>query len=408
MSSLKTAAALAWMASLPLATDACANGEATIERWVREALEQHPQGTSARWDVQSSLSQSIGASAWMAPTAQTQYRSDGEISLTLSQMIPGPGKTDGLQEVKKSQLEMAQSDSAERMRQIELSVREAAWMEWMAWRKVEILRQQETLSTDAAQAAQRLQAQGMATPTESWLSKARSRQARSQREEGLAEAKSATAMRESWSGAGEPPLEAAPPRAPDWDDSALLRSVEQRPDIRSMEQDAAMQEAMSRSMRSNLRPDFMVGAMAMRMTNGMPGWGAMAGMTLPFVPWARSMAQNGASAEQAKARSIQARREAMKRMARAEILGHAQKARAAWAAWAELDSAIGPGQDRALADARSRYAQGREMFSMVLSMDDMVRMVRMEAVMRRGEYELERARLLAAAGIGQNGRDGGK
>ena len=41
-------------------------------------------------------------------------------------------------------------------------------------------------------------------------------------------------------------------------------------------------------------------------------------------------------------------------------------------------------------------------------MDDMVRMVRMEAVMRRGEYELERARLLAAAGIGQNGRDGGK
>jgi hypothetical protein len=64
----------------------------------------------------------------------------------------------------------------------------------------------------------------------------------------------------------------------------------------------------------------------------------------------------------------------------------------------EIDSLL-PAQERAVADAGSRYAQGREMLTMVLAMEDMATMTRMEAVMRRGEYELERARLYAAAGL---------
>ena len=179
----------------------------------------------------------------------------------------------------------------------------------------------------------------------------------------------------------------------------MLEALENRPDLRSMQRDASMQEAMKDAMRKSLAPDFMVGGMLMRMTNGMPGWGVMAGMTLPFAPWSRGMADAEIASGTARGHERMMKREAMRRMARTEILDHAAKARTAWNALCEIDSTLLPGQDRAAADARARYASGKEMLSMVLSMEDMIRMTRMEAIMRRGEYELETARLLAAAGL---------
>jgi outer membrane protein TolC len=181
-----------------------------------------------------------------------------------------------------------------------------------------------------------------------------------------------------------------------------------RGDIASMEKDAAMQEAMSESMRTGLRPDIMVGGMAMIMPDGMPGWGVMAGLTLPFVPWAKGMATGEAAGTHARSRATQSKAESMKRMAHAEVIDHANKARAAWNGLSELDTLVLPGQENAIADARARYAQGREMLSMVLAMQDMALMTRMEAAMRRGEYELERARLLAAAGLESFGQAGAR
>jgi len=137
----------------------------------------------------------------------------------------------------------------------------------------------------------------------------------------------------------------------------------------------------------------------MRMTDGMPGWGVMAGMTLPFAPWSRGMAEAEIAGSSARGHERMMKREAMKRMARTELQDHAAKARAAWNTLQEIDSTLLPGQDRAATDARARYASGKEMLSMVLSMEDMIRMTRMEAIMRRGEYELETARLWAAAGL---------
>lgn len=84
-------------------------------------------------------------------------------------------------------------------------------------------------------------------------------------------------------------------------------------------------------------------------------------------------------------------------MALSDLQGHARKAQAAWEAFRETDSLVIPGLERAVADVRSRYAQGREMLPMLLSMEDMVRMARMQRIMSRGEYELERVRLQAAA-----------
>lgn len=93
-------------------------------------------------------------------------------------------------------------------------------------------------------------------------------------------------------------------------------------------------------------------------------------------------------------------------MALVEVQDHMAKAKAAWQALRILDSLVLPGQDQAVVDARSRYAQGREMLPMVFTMEDMVRMTRMDGIMRRGEYELERVRLFAAAGV-EPGRKGG-
>lgn len=380
--------------------------DSTLSRWVAMAREQHPVAKAAEETVGASRAEEKGATSWMPPQALIEARSNGQIDLSLSQMVPGFGKTASLSAVRRAGTRMATRDSAESMRTLALAVRESAWMEWMAWAKHGILREQETLAVRLSGAVRRAQAQGMATPSEAWLAQARVRQIGVDLQTALAAAQAATAMRESWTGPGPTFLVPDSASAPDWDTATLLEAMEQRPDLQSMRDGAAMNEAMARSMDVSLRPDFMVGGMAMRMTDGMPGWGVMAGFTLPFAPWARSMATSGSAAAKVRSRKILAQGQAMERMARAELASHDAKARAAWQALHDLETEIVPGLDLALEDTRARFAQGREMFAMVLQMDDMVRMTRMEAIMRRGEYELERARLLAAAGLEAFPKDG--
>ncbi len=379
-----------------------------VQSWVELARSRHPQGVATADMVSARRGPLAGSRAWMPPSAQLNVRSDGVVDLSLSQVIPGPGKTSRLRQVREAELEMALADSADEMRKIELAVREAAWMEWMAWEKLQVLASQESLAVVLAATVRRSQSQGMATAAEAWLAETRSRQMRLQREQAQAEARAASAMRESWTGTGQERMAPGPATAPSWNDSDLAARVAMRPDLVSMAADAAMEESMAASMRASLRPDFMVGAMAMRMSDGMPGWGVMAGMTLPFVPWARGMAVGESSQAQAKARVARSRGEAMRRMAISEIVAHSGRARSAWEALRELDSTILPGQEAALQDARARFAQGREMLAMVLAMDDMVRMTRMERLMRRMDYELERSRLAAAAGVAIDRMEGAR
>jgi len=206
-------------------------------------------------------------------------------------------------------------------------------------------------------------------------------------------------MREGWTGTVQGKLEPAAPSAPTWNDSLLVQKAANRADIVSMRRDAGMREAMGAASQASLRPDLMVGAMVMQDQGGMMGWGLMAGLSLPFVPWANGMAQGQARSAKVQARVSEARAEAMVRMARTEVVDHSKRAVAAWSSWHRLDSLVLVGQDLALSQTRARYGQGREMLSMVLTMEEMVRMTRMEAVMQRGTYELERVRLAAAAGV---------
>jgi len=393
------AAALAWTTLLFAQSPPQPDDTKTIERWVEDARLHHPTATAAHWSVEAARAQVTGTLSWMPPNSQFQFQSDGRIDLALTQMIPGPGKTSSQKAVREVQVDMGRSDSAESLRKLELSVREAAWMEWMAWEKRKLVEEQLTAASRLHEAVLRNQAAGMATPTESWLAQVRVRQLKVQSEQLRSEALATTRMRQSLAGSGEAPLVASAAMPPDWDDSTLLEALENRPDLRSMQRDASMQEAMKDAMKRSLVPDFMVGGMLMRMPSGMPGWGVMAGMTLPFAPWSRGMADAEIASSTARGHERMMKRESMKRMARTEILDHAAKARTAWNALCEIDSTLLPGQDRATADARARYASGKEMLSMVLSMEDMIRMTRMEAIMRRGDYELEKARLLAAAGF---------
>jgi len=384
---------LGWTATIAPA------GEPTVERWVQRAWENHPSGVAAKAGPESERVQVAGTRAWMPPSAEFDYQSDGLVSTKFVQMIPWPGKTGSMEAVQKAKVEMARSDSGQQWRILSLSVREAAWMEWMTRTKARLLREQEVVVRSLIEAAQRNQAQGMATASDVWLLRSRAEQVAGLADQAEAEARSARAMREGWTGIVSDSLAPSTPIPPTWDDSSLLREAERRPDVSSMRRESQMREAMGAASAASLKPDIMAGGMVMMMANGMPGWGVMAGLTLPFVPWASGMADGQAKGSRAQARIANSKADAMVRMARSEVSDHSDRARGAWAAWKRLDSLVLPGLDQALSQTRSRYGQGREMLSMVLSMEEMVRMTRMDAVMRRGEYELERARLSSAAGL---------
>jgi outer membrane protein TolC len=335
----------------------------------------------------------------MPPQIQMDWQSDGLVDAKVSQGIPWPGKTGSMETVQRDKVEMARSDSSEIRRNIGLAVREAAWMEWMNRERARLLKGQESVVRELAKNAERNQAQGMATASDSWILRARAEQIQAQAEQMDGDAASARAMREGWTGPVGDSLEPGKPEAPAWNDSALAKATENRPDIVSMRRDADMREAMGRASELSLRPDLMLGAMVMQDQGGMMGWGLMAGFTLPFAPWSSGMANGQARGSKAQARLSQARADAMVRMARSEVADHSHRARSAWAAWHRSDSLVLPGLGNALSLTRARYGQGNEMLSMVLTMEEMIRMTRMDAVMQRGTYELERSRLAAAAGV---------
>lgn len=373
--------------------------EPVIERWVALAWERHPDGQAARLLPEIERVQIAGTGAWMPPQSELDIQSDGLTTLKLSQMIPWPGKTSAMRRSQEGKTEMARADSAKARQELARSVREAAWMEWMAHEKLALLRSQAEIVQNLSESAARNLSQGMGSASEAWLTRARAEVLENQVQSAEAELASARAMRESWTGKSEDSLRPALPERPDWDDSTLARASLNRPDIEAMHREAHMREAMKAASKRALRPDLMGGVMLMRMTNGMPGVGVMAGMSLPFAPWARGMTDGNVAAEEVRERLASLRGAAMGTMARAQIADHAARARGAWKALRRLDSLVTPGQQSALEETRRRYAQGREMLAMVLAMEEMVRMTRMEAIMRRGEYELEKVRLAEATGL---------
>lgn len=369
-----------------------------VDSLVREVLSSHPQSREAHWSPRVQEARVAGARSWMPPTLQVEGRSDGEMSLNFQQGILWPGSRSRMAKVEDTRLEMVRFDSVGTMVRLALSVREAVWMEWMSEAMLAILDSQLVRAEVLAETSRRNLAVGMATPSDSWLADARRTQARVRRDQGRREVEAARAMRESWTGPGELP-DAGPPAWAAWlDDPRLDSAAARRPDVESMRREVAMNEAMAAAAEDALRPELMVGGMAMRMPDGMPGWGAMVGISLPFVPWASGMPRAEVAAARSKARVDLARLEGMGRMVRAETAEHRARARAAWEALRLLDSAVVPGQARARADALERWKQGREMTSMVVAMDEMVGMAAMERVVQRQTYEVERARALAAAG----------
>ena len=382
-----------------LVSAATAASEPLIEHWVALAWERHPDGQAARLLPEVERVQIAGTGAWMPPQSELDIQSDGLTTLKLSQMIPWPGKISAMRRSQQGKTEMARADSAKARQELARSVREAAWMEWMAREKLAVLRSQAGIVQNLSESATRNLSQGMGSAAEAWLTRARSESLESQVQSTEAELAAARAMRESWTGKSQDSLSPALPERPNWDDSALVQASLKRPDIEAMRREAHMREAMKAASERALKPDLMGGVMLMRMTNGMPGVGVMAGMSLPFAPWARGMTDGNVAAEEVRGRLAALRGAAMGTMARAQIADHAARARGAWKALRRLDSLVTPGQESALEETRRRYAQGREMLAMVLAMEEMVRMTRMEAIMRRGEYELEKVRLADAAGL---------
>ncbi len=369
-----------------------------LDSLVREVLTRHPRAEEVRWSPRAQQARLEGTRAWMAPSLQVSGRSDGELALALEQGIPWPGRRARMETVEMRRLAMVRSDSLGAMVDLARAVREAVWMEWMAQEMLRVLDSQVLRAENLAEITRRNLGVGMATASDVWLGDARRTQARIRRDQMVQDLQVARAMREAWTGAGELP-ELGPARWAIWLDDPSLDSVAtSRPDLESMRTEVAMGQAMAEAAEAALLPDLMVGGMAMRMGDGMPGWGAMVGITMPFLPWASGMARAEAAAARSKARVDQARLEGMSRMVRAETAGHRARARAAWQALRLLDSAVVPGQARARADAQERWKQGREMTSMVVAMDEMVGMAAMERIAQRETYELERARALAAAG----------
>lgn len=329
--------------------------------------------------------------AWMAPEARVeQMWMDGGMpdatTISLSQSIPLGGQPGLRRRSEGERMAMARWSALDLVKSREMAFRATWWELWGMRSQQVVLRERLDLLSRASDVAGAQRVAGM-TGAEAMvrLQTARSRA----RLDSLDLASRTTAMEAmllSWLGAPMDsvlgPIDDPAVAAVDLGGIDSLARIQ--PSVEAMRSEAAMSGLEAKAEARGAWPDLMVGgSWKISQTEDPGGYGLMAGITLPFVPWASGMPLG--KSHQARVRERRATLQAlsMERMESARLGALRARIASLRGRLAVLDTAIVPqakaGQDLSL----GALSAGTGSVGMVLETSDMVAMARMEQVMAK-------------------------
>jgi outer membrane protein TolC len=178
-------------------------------------------------------------------------------------------------------------------------------------------------------------------------------------------------------------------------DSLVAWAMRARPEIQSWQFAEQASEKESAMARRSLYPDFMLEAKWMAM-EGPDEFGAMVGISLPFVPWASGSARSKAAQSQAEAKRAQYQRKELEGQIRAELRSAVATIEAARAKKELAETATLPQARQALRSLESAYGSGQAEFMGLLDATHRVHRAHAafdeaRAELRNGWFALERA-----------------
>lgn len=187
------------------------------------------------------------------------------------------------------------------------------------------------------------------------------------------------------------------PVKPDYELSTLLDVAEKnRPELKSMQSGVEMQQAERSAAGKEYLPDFMVRGMYKQMTAGNDDWSLMVGATVPIAPWSLGKYASGATRSDANIKTAQSELDNMKNMVAAEVNDALLKVESSRERLKLSQETAIPQAEQALASAMAAYRTGKQEFLMLIDIQRMLVMAKLEyhmAVMGLldSQSQLERA-----------------
>jgi outer membrane protein TolC len=187
------------------------------------------------------------------------------------------------------------------------------------------------------------------------------------------------------------------PALRDYDLSALLAVAgKNRPELKSMQYGVEMQQAERLAVGKDYLPDFMVRGMYKQMTTANDDWSLMVGATIPIAPWSLGKYSAGTTRADANIKATQSDLGTMKNMIAAEVNDALLKVESSEERLKLSKETAIPQAQQALASALAAYRTGKQEFLMLIDIQRMLVMAKLDyhmAVMGLldSQSQLERA-----------------
>jgi cobalt-zinc-cadmium efflux system outer membrane protein len=187
------------------------------------------------------------------------------------------------------------------------------------------------------------------------------------------------------------------PIVSDYDLTTLLAVAEKnRPELKSMQYDVEMQQAERLASGKEYLPDFMIKGTYKQMMQTNDDWSLMIGATVPIAPWSMRKTSSGTARSDANIKTAQAEVDNMTNMIASEVNDALLKVKSSMERLKlSRESAI-PQARQTLVSAMASYKTGKEEFLMLIDIQRMLAMAKLDyhmAVMNLldSQSQLERA-----------------
>jgi cobalt-zinc-cadmium efflux system outer membrane protein len=190
------------------------------------------------------------------------------------------------------------------------------------------------------------------------------------------------------------------PVIPSFDLNMLMAMAEKnRPDLRSMQTGIEMQQAERRAAQKEYLPDFMIRGMYKQMMQSNDNWSLMIGATVPIAPWSHGKISSGTNRANENIRMAQGERENMVNMISSEVNDALLKVESAKERLKLSRESVIPQAEQTLESALTAYRTGKQEFLMLIDIQRMLVMAKLDYHMAIMTLLDSQSRLERAVGL---------
>ncbi|HYF02171.1 MAG TPA: TolC family protein [Patescibacteria group bacterium] len=406
----------------------------TLDELLKEARQNNPQLQSYAFKIQAAQNRADAAAAWPAPTVGVEFEQvpfnsvnifNDAISnnLMFSQMFMLGGKLDAMRDAEAVKGKVEEESQNIEALKVEQEIRMAYYSLWAIDRQIDLQRRSESVLKILLESSQAQYETGRAMQADLLMLQAEIASTRAQIEILADRREPQLTMLASFLGRSGPVQITTTSEILEHGNlpnDEVLKAIAQNPEIRRMQRMIDMSRAEITAAEREKFPDLMLGAMFMRMPNGMVMtmfprepvdphaapqprqtdymYSLMASVTLPFAPWSRDKYLLKSQEQEANIRATELEIRDMERMLAARTSAAATRFKTAERQQQLFKTSVVPLYRQALEAQISAYQSGRATITSVLEIVRMLQMKEMDFIMAQEEAAMARAEILSITG----------